>query len=282
MTASQHTIAGTVLTMPVKVRKATQHMAMFSVDADAAQRMIDYSGLRAARYLPGRAAVALILAHFIDGDLGEYHEFSTSVMVSPPRSKVSGPRSLQSVFIHHMLVDQTFTLESGRTIWGFPKVMSDFTVHDADRFAFDVSIDGQLVVDMEFRPGLPVPSALTNRQQELRSYAHRDGRTLETPFVMSTVGRVIGPAGRSCGSATTPTPKNLRRLACPSGRCCRLPHRTSKCRSATLRRSRDVDQARCGSDRRRFLRQPPRLPRGVPLDAGQRARSATAMGWRPQ
>ena len=46
MTASQHTIAGTVLTMPVKVRKATQHMAMFSVDADAAQRMIDYSGLR--------------------------------------------------------------------------------------------------------------------------------------------------------------------------------------------------------------------------------------------
>ena len=117
MTASQHTIAGTVLTMPVKVRKATQHMAMFSVDADAAQRMIDYSGLRAARYLPGCAAVALILAHFIDGDLGEYHEFSTSVMVSPPRSKVSGPRSLQSVFIHHMLVDQTFTLESGRTLW---------------------------------------------------------------------------------------------------------------------------------------------------------------------
>ena len=88
MTASQHTIAGTVLTMPVKVRKATQHMAMFSVDADAAQRMIDYSGLRAARYLPGRAAVALILAHFIDGDLGEYHEFSTSVMVSPPGSSL--------------------------------------------------------------------------------------------------------------------------------------------------------------------------------------------------
>ena len=55
----------------------------------------------------------------------------------------------------------------------------------ADQFGFDVSIDGQLVVGMEFRPGLPVPSALTYRQQELRSYSHRDGRTLETPFVMS-------------------------------------------------------------------------------------------------
>ena len=46
MTASQHTIAGTVLTMPVRIRKATQHMAMFSVKADAAQQMIDYSGLK--------------------------------------------------------------------------------------------------------------------------------------------------------------------------------------------------------------------------------------------
>ena len=53
MTASQHTIAGTVLTMPVKIRKATQHMAMFSVDADAAQRLIDYSGLQVCRLSAG-------------------------------------------------------------------------------------------------------------------------------------------------------------------------------------------------------------------------------------
>ena len=77
MTASQHTIAGTVLTMPVKIRKATQHTAMFSVNADAAQRMIDYSGLQVCRYVPGRAVVALILAHFVDGDLGEYYELRT-------------------------------------------------------------------------------------------------------------------------------------------------------------------------------------------------------------
>jgi hypothetical protein len=215
MPDSQHTIAGTVLTMPVKIRKATQHMAMFSVDADVAQQMIDYSGLQVARYLPGRAAVALILAHFIDGDLGEYHEFSTSVMVSPPGSKVSGLRSLQSAFIHHMLVDQTFTLEAGRTIWGFPKVMSDFTIRDADRLAFGVSIDGQLVVDMEFRPGLPIPSALTYRQQELRSYSHRDGRTLETAFVMSTVGSRYRPGGVRLRLGDHPYAKELAALGLP-------------------------------------------------------------------
>ncbi|MDT5140270.1 MAG: hypothetical protein QOD58_4532, partial [Mycobacterium sp.] len=43
MSVSQHTIAGTVLTMPVRIRKADQHSAMFSVPAAAAQSLIDYS-----------------------------------------------------------------------------------------------------------------------------------------------------------------------------------------------------------------------------------------------
>ncbi|MEB3979671.1 acetoacetate decarboxylase family protein [Mycobacterium sp. 663a-19] len=182
MTASQHTIAGTVLTMPVRIRKATQHMAMFSVDADAAQRLIDYSGLRVCQYLPGRAIVVLMLMHYIDGDLGQYHEFGTSVMVNPPGSTASGPRALQTAgaFIHHLPVDQPFTLEAGTKIWGYPKVMADFTVRDGGRFGFDCTVDGQLVIDMEFRRGLPF--RLTPRTQAQRSYSHRDGITRETSF----------------------------------------------------------------------------------------------------
>ena len=186
MTASQHTIAGKVLTMPVKIRKADQHMAMFSVDADAAQQMIDYSGLRVCRYLPGRAIVVLMLMHYIDGDLGRYYEYGTSVMVNPPGSSVTGPRALQSAgaFIHHLPVDQPFTLEAGTKIWGYPKVMADFTIREGRRFGFpfgfEVSIDGQLVVGMEFRRGLPI--RLTPRQQAQRTYSHRDGVTRETSF----------------------------------------------------------------------------------------------------
>jgi hypothetical protein len=215
MAASQHTIAGRVITMPVQIRKATQHMAMFSVDAGAAQRMIDYSGLQVARFLPGRAAVALILAHFVDGDLGTYHELSTSVMVNQPGSNVSGLRALQSAFIHHMLVNQAFTLEAGRTIWGFPKVMADFNIREAGQLGFDVSIDGQLVVDMEFRRGLPVPSALTHREQQLRSYSHRDGHTLETGFTLSTVGSRYRPGGARLRLGDHPYAKELASLGLP-------------------------------------------------------------------
>src|SRR5271157_3291762 len=182
MTASQHTIAGTVLTMPVRIRKANQHMAMFSVDADAAQRLIDYTGLHVCRYLPGRAIVVLMLMHYIDGDLGQYHEFGTSVMVNPPSSNATGPRALQSAgaFIHHLPVDQAFTLEAGTTIWGYPKVMADFIIREGRQFGFEVSVDGQLVAGMEFRRGLPF--RLTPRQQEQRTYSHRDGVTRETSF----------------------------------------------------------------------------------------------------
>lgn len=215
MTASQHTIAGTVLTMPVKVRRATQRMAMFAVDADAAQRMIDYSGLKVARILPGRAAVALILAHFIDGDLGEYHELSTVVQVSPPGSDVSGLGALQSSFIHHMLVDQSFTLEAGRTIWGFPKVMAEFNFREVAPFGFNVTADGQRLVDMEFRRGLPIPSALTYREQRLRSYAHRDGHTLETEFTMSIVGSRYRPGGVRLRLGDHPYAKELLALGLP-------------------------------------------------------------------
>jgi hypothetical protein len=188
MTASQHTIAGRVLTMPVEIRKAVQHMAMFSVDADAAQQLVDYSGLEVCRYLPGRAMVVLMLMHYIDGDLDEYFEFGTSVMVNPPGSTASGPRALQSAgaFIHHLPVDQPFTLEAGTKIWGYPKVMADFTVRDGRSFGFDCTVDGQLVIDMEFQRGLPF--RITPKRQQQRSYSHRDGVTYETAFESTTDG----------------------------------------------------------------------------------------------
>jgi hypothetical protein len=215
MTAAQHTIAGTVLTMPVRIRRAEQHVAMFSVDADAAQQMIDYSGLRVCRYRPGRAIAILMLVHYLDGDLGQYHEFGTSVMVNPPGSNASGPRALQSAgaFIHHLPVDQAFTLEAGTRIWGYPKVMADFTIRDGRQFGFDLNIEGQLVLGMEFGRGLPI--RLTPRTQVQRSYSHRDGVTRETSFEMSQDGVRNRPGGVRMWLGDHPYAKELASLGLP-------------------------------------------------------------------
>jgi hypothetical protein len=217
MTASQHTIAGTVLTMPVKIRKATQYAAMYSVDADAAQGMIDYSGLKVCRFRHTRALVVLILMRYVDGDLGQYYEYGTNVMVNPPGSDASGLRALQSAvaFVHHLPVDQAFTLEAGTTIWGYPKVMADFTVREGRQFGLDVSIDGQLAVGMDFRPGLPVPSTFTSRTQEHSTYTYRDGVLRETVGAFSLTGVRYRLGGVQLRLGEHPYAKELAALGLP-------------------------------------------------------------------
>lgn len=203
--------------MPVQIRTADQHMAMFSVDADAAQRMIDYSGLQVCRYRPGKAVVILMLMRYADGDLGQYREYGTNVMVNPPGSTASGLRALQSAgaFIHHLPVDQAFTLEAGRKIWGYPKVMADFTVRDGRQFGFDVSIDGRLAVGMEFRPGLPVPSVFTSKPQVHPTYSHLDGVTRETAGQMRPSGVRYRLGGARLTLGDHPYAKELAALGLP-------------------------------------------------------------------
>lgn len=202
MSPTQHTIAGTVLTMPVRVRKADVHTAMFSVDAAAAQRLIDYSGLEVCQHRPGRAVVNLMLARYIDGDLGQYNEFGTCVLVNPPGSHPRGLRALgdAAAFIHHLPVDQAFTLEAGRSIWGFPKIMADFEVRDGGvaaggRFGFEVREKGKLIAGLDWKPGLPLPSALTAKPQVLKTYTYADGTTREVPWEMTTSGLRVRPGG---------------------------------------------------------------------------------------
>lgn len=223
--ASQHTVLGTVLTMPVQIRTAEQHMAMFSVDADAAQRMIDYSGLRVYRHRPHRAVVVLMLMHYIDGDLGPYFEYGTNVMVNRPGSEGSGLRGLGSAgaFVHHLPVDGEFTLQAGRQIWGYPKVLADFTVRGADNgagvrgepFSFDVNIDGKPAVGMDFKPGLPVPSRFTAKPQVQSTFSHLDGVLRETEGEMRLSGVRYRPGGATVRLGEHPYAKELAALGLP-------------------------------------------------------------------
>jgi hypothetical protein len=203
--------------MPVKIRRATQHLEMFSVDADAAQAMIDYSGLQVCRYRPGKAVVVLMLMHYVEGDLGQYLEYGTNVMVNPPGSRASGLKALQSAgaFIHHLPVDQSFTLEAGRSIWGYPKVLADFMLRDGHQFGFDVTIDGQFAVGMDFRPGLAVPSAFTSKTQVHPTYSHLDGVTRETAGEMRLSGVRYRPGGATVRLGQHPYAKELASLGFP-------------------------------------------------------------------
>lgn len=215
MEAVEHTIAGTVLTMPVRIRKADVHTAMFSVPAGAAQRMVDYSGLRVCEFLPGRAIVTLVLARYLDGDLGRYNEFGACVMVNPPGSHRVGPAALAdaAAFVHRLPVDQAFTLEAGRQIWGFPKTMADFTIAEHP-LRFTVSAGGSLIAAMEFRRGLPIPSPRP-RPQVLKTYTHAEGAVREVPWEMTTSTVRARPGGALLRLGDHPYARELAALGLP-------------------------------------------------------------------
>src|SRR5690606_28310514 len=127
-----HAIQGERVELPVRIRDAAVASAMFAVPADAARAVIAYSGPDVAEPLPGRAICSLAFVRYADGDLGPYHEFAVAFLVRPPGSPppagaLGGLRAMAGAgaFIHWLPVNQEFTLEAGRTIWGFPKEMAD-------------------------------------------------------------------------------------------------------------------------------------------------------------
>jgi hypothetical protein len=147
-------------------------------------------------------------------------------MVNPPGSTASGFRALQSAgaYIHHLPVDGPFTLAAGRSIWGYPKVLADFAVRGADDqagarnghdFSFDVTIDGQFAVGMDFRRGLPVSAAFTGKTQVHPTYAHLDGVTRETAGEMTLSGVRYRPGGARVRLGQHPYAKELASLGFP-------------------------------------------------------------------
>jgi hypothetical protein len=166
---------------------------------------------------PGRAVTMLMLVRYHEGDLGKYHEFGTAVMVSPPGKALRGLASLQSAaaFIHHLPVNQGFTLEAGQRIWGFPKIMADFKVRETGAFDFDVSEHGKLIAGVEYKSGVPLPSALTSKPQVLTTYSHRDGVTREIPWEMRNSGMRVRLGGARLRLGDHPYADELRTLGLP-------------------------------------------------------------------
>jgi hypothetical protein len=179
---STHRIDGEVIAIPVEVRSARMVAAQFGVDADAAQALIEPTGLRIARQAGGRALCALSAVAYADNDLGPYHEFAVAFVVdahdAPPGARPSWRRP--TTYIHRLPVNQQFTCRAGREIWGFPKWVCDISYLERDRGTESVVADsGELVLGLEVRRGLvPLPET----EMEMTAYSWNDGVLRRTPW----------------------------------------------------------------------------------------------------
>jgi hypothetical protein len=130
-------IQGRDVRLPVVVRHATSGQASFLVSAAAARKLIPGPGLDVAEVLPGRALCSIAVIDYRDNDLGDYNEVSIALFVRESAKPAGIPwlgnavdmvRGRLGTFIVHLPVDQSFTCDAGRTIWGFPKTVQQIEI----------------------------------------------------------------------------------------------------------------------------------------------------------
>ncbi|MBF8186651.1 acetoacetate decarboxylase family protein [Nonomuraea sp. K274] len=214
---ASHLIQGRTVGMPVRVRDAEVGGACYPVRADAARAVIAYSGLDVAEILPGKAVCALLFVDYRDGDLDAYHEFGMGFLVRPPgASGCARPADLRQAgfFVHWLPVDQAFTLEAGRFLWGFPKELADIELRLGSPYKRCVlRKDGRLVLDMLIKPGVPVPGATLMAPPD--AYTHRDGVTRRVPWSVRVRGARMRAGGALIRLGNHPIAKELSELGLP-------------------------------------------------------------------
>jgi len=178
--APAYEIQGRMISMPVYVRQADSWAAQFFVPAKAAQAIVDPTGLEVAQPLPGRAVVNIAFVNYIDSDLDTYNELAVAYLVRPDSAGKGTTRDKMrefvrgeiGVYIHELPVTQTFTLEAGRRIWGYPKILADIDIREEHRrVTCKLTHDGQHVLTLSLKEGGPIKLP----QRELPTYSNLDG-----------------------------------------------------------------------------------------------------------
>ncbi|MFI6515586.1 acetoacetate decarboxylase family protein [Spirillospora sp. NPDC050679] len=209
-------VQGEAVTLPARFWDTAVGLALFAVPADAVRDIIGYSKLPVLEVRPGKAVCALVFIRYAASDLGAYNEFDVTFLVKTPDAGSRGlPGPLGGLkgagaFAHRVAVDAGFTLEAGRKIWGFPKVMADIPLHlDSRVKRCAVRFDGRTAVELHLHPGLPMPSPEAVR---FSAFSCMDDVTRRIPWTMAPRGVRIRPGGARVVLGDHPMADELRRL----------------------------------------------------------------------
>jgi hypothetical protein len=222
LNASQtYTIQGRTVKMPCVVRDASSGSATYLVDATAARRLLPGPELDVVELWPGRALASLACIDYKDNDLGDYNEISVAFFVRERGASRGFPvvsplidfaRARLATYIHRLPVNQAFTCEAGRTIWGFPKVVHDIEFTYADGRATCVwRADGKRV----FTFSVPRGGRQRMPDANLVTYTWIHGALHRTAFVSGAEGLGFRLGGATLELGDHPIAAELRALGLP-------------------------------------------------------------------
>ncbi len=217
----EHLIQGRTVSMPCIVRDACSATATWLVSARAARALLPGPELEIAEVLPGRGLLSIACIDYRDNDLGDYNEVSIAFFVRKRGDKKGVPyfgavvdmmRGQLPTHIIHLPVNQSFTCEAGRTIWGFPKTVDEVDFDTSGERARCVwNKDGHKVLRID----MPIGGARDFPEQALCTYSYIDGVLHETPFVSSAEGLGIVMRGAEIELGAHPIADELRSLGLP-------------------------------------------------------------------
>jgi len=208
--AEGYQIQGRTVRLPVVVREAASGNAVYDVPAEAAAKLLPGAAYEIVEAAPGRTQCIIGLIDYRDNDLGDYNEVSIAL---PARPAGSGS-DRDGTFIYSLPVNQSFTCEAGRTIWGYPKSVEEIELEYADdHLRGDLHMNGELVFRMRLPRAAPQGEAL---ELDMRTYSYLDGVPVETLFRNKSAS-VVHPGGDGVELelGTHPLAKDLRSLGLP-------------------------------------------------------------------
>jgi hypothetical protein len=191
--------------LPIEVRVASSDLATWLVPAARAQALLESTGLEAYGPVPGRALASVGMVQYLDSDLGAYNEFVLALAAR--RGERIG------TLIRQLPVNQPFTLEAGRSIWGFPKFMTEATITVSPGGATIGRLadeDGDPILALRLARGwAPMPARTT----ELDTWSYADGVLRRTPFTLHTAAARVRPGGATLQvTGDHPMARDLRSL----------------------------------------------------------------------
>ena len=207
--------------MPCVVRDACVATATWVVSSGAAQALLPGPELQIAEILPRRGLLSIACIDYRDNDLGDYNEVSVALFVRKRGKRRIVPyvgtaidmmRGALPTHILHLPVDQSFTCEAGRAIWGFPKTVDDIDFDTTgDRARCIWNKDGHTVLKLT----LPLGGHRDLPEQTLRTYSYIDGALHETRFASSADGMGVHLGGVQIELGAHPIADELRSLGLP-------------------------------------------------------------------
>lgn len=219
--ATTYRIQDKTVTLPVRVRRASNAFATFLVDADAAREWIVDTQLEVVEFLPGKALMQVVGVDYQDNDLGDYAEAGICFFVRQPGSKQGVPifsairdvvRGKAISYIDLLPVNQEFTTHAGRYVWGFPKWNTGVEVKvDGEHLVTRFSDAGKHVFTMKCKLG----GRGKLKDQSQSSLSVRENVVYKTHGVINGSGVKFNIGGPTLQLGSHPIADSMRKLGFP-------------------------------------------------------------------